>query len=219
MRWLRVAAVAGVILSGASCAKTIDGAAVAPATNPTETVMITGDGFGIQLGKPTARVALEMFIEPQCSLCARLEMFQGGEIADYINSGDLVITYRPVTLPGPPPSSYSHRASNALFVAAGADLPAVAVQAFVQQLFWDADPSRDNAYLATIAATARLPQPVIDRIATGSPAVDTVAMDAANRKQLNDIGADTVPTTFDVNAHTTVDTADNDWLKRLVGDR
>ena len=57
--------------------------------------MLTGDGFGIQLGQPTARVALEIFIEPQCSLCARLEMFQGGEIADYIDSGDLVVTYRP----------------------------------------------------------------------------------------------------------------------------
>ena len=219
MRWLRVAAVVGVMLSS-SCARVVDGAAEAPDTNPTETVLLTGDGFGIQLGQPTARVALEIFIEPQCSLCARLEMFQGGDIADDIDSGDLVVTYRPVTMFDSAPTGYSHRVSNALFVAADADLPAVAVQAFVQQLYWDADPSRDNAYLADIAATARLPQRVIDRVAAGSTVVDTVAMDTANRKLLNDIGAaNTVPTVYDLHTRAIVSTAGNDWLKRLVGNR
>jgi hypothetical protein len=220
MRWLRVGAVVGVILCGAGCARAIDGTAVAPDTNPTETVLLTGDGFGIQLGHPTARVALEMFMDPQCSLCARLQMFQGGEIADDIDSGDLVVTYRLVTPSDTGPTGYPHRVSNALFVAADAELAAVEVQGFVQQLYWDADPSRDNRYLADIAASARLPQAVIDRIAAGDTAVYTVAMDTANRKLLNDIGgADMVPTVYDLNTHKIVATADNDWLKRLVGHR
>ncbi|MGB8500968.1 thioredoxin domain-containing protein [Mycobacterium sp.] len=71
MRWLRMAVVVGV--------------------------MLTGDGFGVQLGTSAARVALEIFIEPQCSHCARLMMFHGGEIADYIYSGDLRVTHRLVT--------------------------------------------------------------------------------------------------------------------------
>ncbi|MGE5697368.1 MAG: DsbA family protein [Candidatus Sericytochromatia bacterium] len=216
MRWLSVAAVVAALLCG--CARTVDGAAAAPNTNPTETVLRSADGFGIQLGKPTARVALDIFIDPRCSLCARLEMFQGGEIADDIDSGDLVVTYRFVTSDAAP-TGYSHRVSNAVFLAADADLPAVAVQAFVQQLYWDADPSRDNRYLADIAASARLPQPVVDRIASGSATVDTAAMNVANRKRLNDIRVDTVPTVYDRRIHATVDTADNDWLKRLTGGR
>lgn len=220
MWWLRVAAIVGVVLVGAGCARTVDGAAVAPDTDPTETVMITADEYGIELGWPAARVALEIFIEPQCSVCAGLEIFHGGEIADYIDSGDLVVTYRPLTFFDSTPTGYSHRVSNALFLAADADLPAVAVQGFIQQLYWDADTSGGNQFLANIAATARLSQHVIDRIGAGDAAVDTVAMNTANHQRLNEIGgADTVPTVYDLNAHHVVDTGDNNWLKRLVGDR
>ena len=219
MRWLSVAVVVGVMLAG--CAKAVDGVAVAPpGTDPTATVLLTGDGFGMQLGMPAARVALEIFIEPQCSACARLEMFQGGEIADYIDSGDLVVTYRPLTFFDTAPTGYSHRVSNALFIVADTALPAVAVQGFVQQLYWDADISGDNRYLANIAATARLPQEVIDRIAAGDAVVDTAAMNTANRKLLNDIRhAVETPTVYNLNTLATVDTADHDWLTRLVGHR
>jgi protein-disulfide isomerase len=184
--------------------------------------MLTADGYGIQLGKPTARTSIEIFTEPQCSRCARLQMFQGGEIADYIDSGRLVVTYRPVTSLDGAPTGYSHRVNNALFLAAApqADLPAVAVQSFVQQLYWDAAPSGDNQYIAGVAATARLPQPLIDRIAAGDPAVDTVAMNAANQTLLTEVRrANSTPTVYDLNAHAVVDTTDNKWLRSLVGDR
>ena len=220
MRWLRVAAVVGVILCGAGCARAIDGIAVAPDTNPTETVLLTGDGFGVQLGQPTARVALEMFMEPQCSLCARLEMFQGGEIADYIDSGDLVVTYRLVTSSTTGPTGYSHRVSNALFVAADAGLAAVEVQRFVQQLYWDADPSGTTSTSPPSPPGRGCPsrhRPHRRR----RPAVDTVAMDNANRKRLNDRLCQLVatPTVYDLNTTRSSTPPSNDWLKRLVGHR
>ncbi len=221
MRWLRVAAIVGIVLVGAGCAKAIDGVAVAPAgTHSTATVMLADDGFGIELGQPAAPVALEIFIEPQCPHCARLMMFHGGEIADYIDSGDLMVRYRPVTFLDETETGYSHRVSNALFLAAApdADLPASAFQNFVDELFWQTNPSGDDQYVASIGAVARLPQPLIDRIAAGDRAVDTVAMDNANSLLLNEIlHVVATPTVYDLNAHELVDTSGNDWLKKLVG--
>jgi hypothetical protein len=230
MRWLRVAAVVGVMLVAAGCAKAIDGVAMPPpGTRPTATVMLADDGFGIQLGRPAAPVALEIFIEPQCPHCAALMMFYGGEIADYIDRGDLRVTYRPVTFLDTPPqgggtptaTGYSHRVSNALFLAAAdADLPAGGLQNFVDELYWQADPSRDDRYLANIGELARLPQRLIDRIGAGAPAVDTVAMDQANEKRLNEIvHIVAAPTVYDLDRKKVVDTSGNEWLKRLVGHR
>ena len=52
---------------------------------------------------------------------------------------------------------------------------------------WQANPASDHQYLATIGKMARLAQHVVDRIAAGEPAVDTVAMDNANQKRLNEV--------------------------------
>lgn len=222
MRWLRVAAVIGVLVVSGGCAKAIGGVAEAPAgTHPAETVMLADDGFGIQLGRASAPVALEIFIEPQCPHCAALMMFHGSEIADYIEGGDLRVTYRPVTFLDTAATGYSHRVSNALFLAAAdADLPASGFQNFVEELYWQADPSRDDRYLASVAETARLPQQLIDRIGAGAPAVDTVAMDAANENRLNGIQhIVATPTVYDLTTDAVVDISGNDWLKRLVGHR
>jgi protein-disulfide isomerase len=230
MRWLRVAAVVGVMLLAAGCAKAIDGAAVPPpGTHPTAAVMLADDGFGIQLGRPVAPVALEIFIEPQCPHCAAMMMFHGGEIADYIVSGDLRVTYRPVTFLDTPPQAgaiptaagYSHRVSNALFLAAADEgLPAAGFQNFVEELYWQADPSRDDRYLANVGEIARLPQQLIDRIGAGTPAVDTVTMDQANEKRLNEIlHVVATPTVYDLKKQQVIDTSGNEWLKRLVGHR
>jgi protein-disulfide isomerase len=222
MRWLRVAAVIGVLVVSAGCAKAIDGVAAAPpGTHPAGTVMLGDDGFGIQLGRPSAPVALEIFIEPQCPHCAAFMMFHGSEIADYIEGGDLRVTYRPVTFLDTAATGYSHRVSNALFLAAAdADLPASGLQNFVEELYWQADPSRDDRYLASIAEMARLPQELTDRIRAGAPAIDTVAMDAANEKRLNGIlHVVATPTVYDLTTDSVVDISDNDWLKRLVGHR
>ena len=120
-------------------------------------------------------------------------------------------------------TGYSHRVSNALFLAAApdADLSAAELQNFINELFWQADPSRDDQYLAGIAEMARLPQPLVDRIGTGDPAVDTVAMDNANQKRLDDIQQIVAtPTVYQLDAHRVVDiAAGNDWLQRLVGHR
>jgi hypothetical protein len=221
MRWLRVAAVVGLMLVAAGCAKAIEGVALAPpGTRPTAGVMLADDGFGIQLGRPAAPVALEIFIEPQCPHCAAMMMFHGGEIADYIDRGDLRVTYRPVTFLDTA-IGYSHRVSNALFLAAAdADLPAGGLQNFVDELYWQADPSRDDRYLASIGELARLPQRLIDRIGAGAPAVDTVAMDQANEKRLNEIvHVVAAPTVYDLDRQQVVDTSGNEWLKRLVGHR
>jgi Thioredoxin len=222
MRWLRVAAVIGVLVVSTGCAKAIDGVAAAPpGTHPAGTVMLADDGFGIQLGRPSAPVAIEIFIEPQCPHCAAFMMFHGSEIADYVEGGDLRVTYRPVTFLDSAPTGYSHRVSNALFLAAAdADLPASGLQNFVEELYWQADPSRDYRYLASVAETARLPQKLIDRIGAGAPAVDTVAMDAANEQRLNGIlHTVATPTVYDLTTDSVVDISGNDWLKRLVGHR
>lgn len=223
MRWLRVAAVVGVMLAGAGCANAVNGVAVAPpGTHPTASVTLADDGFGIRLGRPAAPLALEIYIEPQCPHCARLMMFHGGEIADYIDSGDLQVTYRPVTFLDTSATGYSHRVSNALFLAAApdADLSAAELQNFINELFWQADPSRDDQYLAGIAEMARLPQPLVDRIGAGDPAVDTVAMDNANQKRLDDIQQIVAtPTVYQLDAHRVVDISGNDWLQKLVGHR
>jgi protein-disulfide isomerase len=223
MRWLRLAAVVCVMLVGAGCANAVDGVAVAPpGTHPTASVTLADDGYGIRLGRSAARVALEIYIEPQCPHCARLMMFHGGEIADDIDSGDLQVTYRPVTFLDKSATGYSHRVSNAVFLAAApeADLSAAEMQNFINELFWQADPSRDDQYLATIAETARLPQALVDRVGTGNPAVDTVAMDKANQRRLDDIQQIiATPTVYDLNTHQVVDITGNDWLKSLVGHR
>src|ERR1700739_2448387 len=153
MRWLRVLAVVAFIVAGAGCSRAIDGLAAAPPdTHPAATVTLADDGFGIQLGRPLAPVALEIFIEPQCPHCAAFMMFHGGQIADYIDGGDLRVTYRPVTFLDNAATGYSHRVSNALFLAAAdTGLPAAGVQNFVEELYWQADPSRDDGYLANIA--------------------------------------------------------------------
>jgi protein-disulfide isomerase len=222
MRWLRVAAVISVLVGSTGCAKAIDGVAAAPpGTHPAGTVMLADDGFGIQLGRPSAPVAIEIFIEPQCPHCAAFVMFSGSEIADYIEGGDLRVTYRPMTFLDSAATGYSHRVSNALFLAAAdADLPASGFQNFVEELYWQADPSRDDRYLASVAETARLPQRLIDRIGAGAPAVDTVAMDTANERRLNGIlHIDATPTVYDLGTDSVVDISGNDWLKRLVGHR
>jgi hypothetical protein len=223
MRWLRVAAVVGVMLVSAGCANAVDGVAVAPpGTHPTADVTLADDGFGIRLGRSAAQVALEIYVEPQCPHCARFMMFHGGEIADYVDSGDLQVTYRPVTFLDKSATGYSHRVSNALFLAAApvADLSAAEMQNFINELYWQADPSRDDQYLASIAEMARLPQPLVDRIGARNPAVDTVAMDDANEMRLGGIQhIVATPTVYDLDTHEVVDTTGNNWLKRLVGHR
>ena len=219
MRWLRVAAVVGVMLVGAGCANAIDGAAVAPpGTRGSATVSLTSDGYGYELGSPGAPTAIEIFTEPQCPACARLQMFHGSEMAEYIDRGDLVVTYRPVAFLDASPSGYSHRVINAMFLAAEPDtgIPAAAVQNFVQELYWQADPSQRDQYLAGIASTARLPQDVIDRIAAGRPDVDTVAVDNTNRAELGHIAPIATPTVYNLNTREVIDTSDHEWLKNLV---
>jgi hypothetical protein len=145
-------------------------------------------------------------------------MFHGSEIAEYIDRGDLVVRYRPVAFLDTSPSGYSHRVINAMFLTAepDTDMPAAAVQDFVQELYWQADPSQGDQYLASIASAVRLPQDVIDQIAAGRPAVDAVAVDNTNRAELGHIAPIATPTVYNLNTKEVIDTSDHDWLKNLI---
>ncbi len=133
MRIWSVLVVALVVLV-TGCSREITGVAqVDPHGPPTA---LSKDGFGIMAGDPNARIHIELYTEPQCSHCADLQKDFGDELASYINLGQLVVTYRPLTFLDDKPGGYSDRVSNALFLAAaGPNTSAKAFQAFVQDLW------------------------------------------------------------------------------------
>jgi protein-disulfide isomerase len=222
MGWRRAATVLLLALVVA-CDRPIDGTALAPAgLDPQAEVRITDDGFGIRLGKPSAHAAIEIYIEPQCSHCAKLEMLKGDEIQDYIGRGDLQVTYRPVTFFDMTSDGTSHRVSNTFFLAAARDMHVTAVQLqnYVQEWYWQAMAGADDGYIGQVAQDARLPQSLVDRITAGAAALDTTAMDAANRARLSELcHCAAAPTGYDLNAERLVDLTDDDWLKNLVESR
>jgi Thioredoxin len=94
----------------------VEGQAVVPsATDPKADVLLTEDGFGIQIGKPFAPAAIEVFTEPQCTHCADFQFFFGTQISDYLDSGELVVTYRFLTFLDERADGYSHMVANAFF--------------------------------------------------------------------------------------------------------
>jgi hypothetical protein len=186
-------------------------------------VAITEDGFGVQLGKSFARASIEIFTEPQCPHCADLQFFFGDEIADYVNRGDLVVTYRMVTFLDNSASGYSHRVGNALLLAADpkADASAADILPFVQELYWQMNPGGpniDDAGIAKIAKAKGLPSQVVDRIDAGETGVDVTAMDNANEALLKEVRPKNpgTPTVYDTNAKQLVDMSNDNWLHNLV---
>jgi Thioredoxin len=222
MRWVCIVAAIGIIAAASGCTSMVDGDAVLPpGTDPRADLMLTEDGFGIQIGKPVAPAAIEIFTEPQCPHCADLQFFYGTEISDYLASGELVVTYRFLTFLDDQVNGYSHMVANAFFAAADptAGVTAADFQYFVEAMYWEQDPTQnDEHWVARIAEESELPAPAVDRIESGGEAVDVKAMDRANAARLKDLSGKDVatPTVYDVFGEQIVDINEDDWLRNLV---
>jgi hypothetical protein len=186
---------------------------------------LTDDGYGVQVGSADAPARLEIFCEPQCPHCAEFEAASAEQIGRDLSSDRLAVTYRWLTfLDEKHHNDTSARVGNALMLAADPATPAVAYQDFVTQVYRQQDSHEGGPTAEDIAAMAResgMPSPVVDRIAAGEPAVDTAAMNAANRDRLNRANPEHpgTPTVYDLNADNVVDTDDAGWLDRLTQDR
>ncbi|ORV10013.1 hypothetical protein AWB95_16615 [Mycobacterium celatum] len=170
------------------------------------------------VGSAIAPVQLEIFIDPQCPHVAELESADGDQIAAGISDGRLAVTYRPLTfLDDRKHTDVSARISNALFLAADPATSPTAYQAFVQALYRN-QTGPDNADIASMARESGLPGAVADRIAAGDYAVDTAAVNGANRDRLKEENPENpgTPTVYDLNTKTVVDIQDSDWLDKLL---
>lgn len=205
-------AAAGIGLAGiglaapASAEPAVPGTALAP------------DHYGVVAGSAKAPVQLELFCDPQCPECAKFEAASGDSLARHLAAGDVAVTYRWMTfLDERRRSDVSARVGNALMAAADPATSAADYQTFVVNLYRKAgDPN-----VGDIAATAResgLPEQVVDRIASGQPAVDTASMQEFNRVQLVAARPESpgTPTVYNLKTHTVVPTGDADWLDRLI---
>jgi Thioredoxin len=217
--WVVVAAV--IVASG--CSTVVEGAAVVPpGTDPSADVALTEDGFGIQLGKSFAPAQITLYTEPQCTHCADLQFDVGDAIAQYVEDGELVITYRFLTFLDSAPGGNSAKASNAVFVAADsdADISASDLQGFIQELYFELifTFGDDEPPFADIAEVAGLPSEVVDSIAAGDTGVDVEAMDEDNGERLEKVLPTdaATPTVVDTETEAIVDISEAGWLDQLV---
>jgi Thioredoxin len=179
----------------------------------------TGDNNGVLVGSGAAPVQLEIFCDPQCPYCAEFESTNGNPVADRVASGRLAVTYRWLTfLDDRHHNDVSARATNALFSAADPTTLPTAYQAFVQDLYQHQSaggPSNDE--LAAMARESGVPDMVADRIAAGDNAVDTAAVNDANKARLKEENPNPgTPTVYDLNTKSIVDTQDPGWLDKLA---
>jgi Thioredoxin len=179
----------------------------------------SSDGYGVMVGSADAPTRLEIFCDPQCPDCAQFESSDGQQIADNLGSGRLAVTYQWLTfLDDKHHNDTSARISNALFLAADPATSATAYQAFVQDAYRNGgSPSNDD--LAAMARDSGVPEEVATRIAAGDPAVDTAAMNDANRVRLKAANPEDpgTPTVYDLNANRVIDIQDPAWLDNLFG--
>jgi Thioredoxin len=221
MRWVSVVAAIGIVAGASACTSMVDGTAVLPVgMDPKADLIVTEDGFGIQLGKPFAPAAIEIFTEPQCTHCADFQFFFGTAISDYLDSGELVVTYRFVTFLDEGTQGYSHMVANSFFAAADpkAGVTAADFQYFVEEVYWEQDPTQDRQWVAQIAEWSELPAEVVDRIASGDETVNVNAMNRANTTRLEEVSGKNAatPTVYDVSSEQIVDIGDDEWLQNLV---
>lgn len=221
---LLVAIVAAVLLT-AGCTRQVSGVAQPdPATAP---VVITEDGYGIRLGFDDAPVEVEIFTEPQCSHCADLQADFGDQLASYVATGQLAVTYRPLTFLDDETDGHSARVANAMFQAAtpdtaeGAAATGPQFQRFVEELWANQEPGGPGPSaeeMADMAGRAGIPGAVVGRISQGDMAFDTAGMSDTNYEFLYEIDpVDTgTPTVFDLVNGEKIDVYDNDWLSTLM---
>ena len=116
-KYATIAVVLSLVVALSGCTRGISGTAKGDLDPPR--VEITQDSDGIRAGLEDAPVQLEIYTEPQCTHCADLQHAFGDQFAYYIGTGQLAITYRPMTfLDSPDTDVHSARVANALFVAA-----------------------------------------------------------------------------------------------------
>jgi Thioredoxin len=179
----------------------------------------TSDGNGVIVGSGFAPAQLEIFCEPQCPHCAELESTYGDRIAADLASGRLAVTYRWLTfLDGKHHNDVSTRVANALFLAADPSTPPTAYQAFVQDLYHrQRQDGPNNNDIAAMARESGVPDVLADRIAAGDYAVDTAALNDANRTLLVQVNPENpgTPTVYDLKANRLVDIQDPGWLDAL----
>ncbi|MDT5094963.1 MAG: hypothetical protein QOH60_4326 [Mycobacterium sp.] len=215
--------VCALLLALCACTFTVAGTVVTPqGPNPRADVVLADDGFGFRLGKPLAREEIALYIEPQCPHCANLLLEFGDEIERDIKDGCLAVTYRPLTFLDKGANTYSAQVSNALFLAAQprAEVSAVQLQQYINNLYAAINPQGGNAWIADIARNSQLPSPLAARIEAGETALDTAAMYSVNKALLKDQldSNPYTPAVYDLNARAEVEITP-DWLATLVGQR
>ena len=179
----------------------------------------TADGNGVLAGSGFAPLQLEIFCDPQCPDCAELESTYGDRLAGDLASGRLAVTYRWLTfLDDKHHNDVSARITNALFLAADRSTSPVAYQAFVQDLYrHQSKGGPNNNDIAAMARESGIPELVADRIAAGEYAVDTAALNDANRARLAQVNPANpgTPTVYDLKANRLVEIQDPGWLDDL----
>lgn len=220
-----------LLLVVTGCSRGVNGSAVGDLNPPL--VELTQDQFGIRAGLKDAPVQLELYTEPQCTHCAELQKDFGDRFAYYIGTGQLAITYRPLTfLDTPATDGHSGRVANALFTAAApGGVPEVPIyttgrqfQRFVEQL-WShqqpGSPGPSDHELADLARKADVPgfqAHEIEQGANEKSKDDLVEMESTNFDFLYEVDPVNTgtPTVFDLRAGQKVDIYDNDWLSKLM---
>jgi protein-disulfide isomerase len=201
------------------CSKVVAGVAMPDPHRPG--VAISSDGFGIVTGFADAPVQLEIFTEPQCPHCAHLQATYGEDIKRYIESGQLAVTYRPMTFLDDEYSiDYSAIAGNALFLAADPSTSAAVFQTFVEDLWANqqlAFADYEAKDFADLAKDSGIPDALVKRIGNGDKAIDTDKMESANQTLLSDQSPESpgTPTVYNLTQKETVDISDDDWLAHL----
>jgi Thioredoxin len=179
----------------------------------------TADGNGVLAGSGDAPVQLAIFCDPQCPDCAELESTYGDRVAGDLASGRLAVTYRWLTfLDDKHHNDVSARVTNALFLAADPSTSPTAYQAFVQDLYrHQSQDGPNNNDIAAMSRESGIPEVVADRIAAGEYAVDTAALNDANRARLAQVNPANpgTPTVYDLEANRLVDIQDPGWLDDL----
>lgn len=220
---MRVTRVFGVVLAiavlaTAGCARVVEGTPQANTDPPGSE--ITEDGSGILIGYHAAPVRIEIFAEPQCPPCGRLQRDYGDEIAEYVGEGRLAVIYRPMTFLDLDGFGYSARVSNALFLAAGPDTDATTFQKFVQDVWShqepEGGPGPTDDELADMAAESGVQADLVDRIRAGEEGVDVDEMAQQNVDLLTDAaGAVATPAVYDLVEDDLVLLRD-EWLSDLM---
>jgi hypothetical protein len=226
---IAVALILFVALTG--CSRNIAGSAQGDLNPPL--VELTADQFGIRVGLADAPVQLELYTEPQCTHCADLQKDFGDEFAYYIGTGQLAITYRPLTfLDTPATDGHSARVANALFVAAtpggqtgkASQTTGRQFQHFVEELWSHQDPGSTgptDGEIADFARKADVPDFQAHAMETGATpknASELADMESTNFEFLYEVDPVNTgtPTVFDLNASEKLDIYDNDWLSKVM---